>query len=143
MVYNNMININQKFFGLSLKTWIALILVILYLFLTNNLGKREEFTESVSKILSVYNFNTTWCGYSVRFQPIWDKFSKKMASLEGVKTFDVKCDDPDDKNVKELCQRYNVQGFPTVIFHKGNKILFFDEERTVEKLENVVQSMIE
>jgi thiol-disulfide isomerase/thioredoxin len=135
-----MINLDQKYFGLSLLTWIVIGIAIIYLCFCKKC--QEDFTDSKSDVLKVYNFNTTWCGYSVRFQPIWDKFHKKMKSNKNIQVLDIKCDNQDDPKVKELCQRYGVEGFPTVIFAKGNKVVQYQDERTVEKLESTALSMI-
>ena len=135
-----MINLDQKYFGLSLLTWIVIGIAVIYLCFCKKC--REDFVESESDVLKVYNFNTTWCGYSVRFQPIWDKFHLKMKSNKNIQVMDIKCDNENDPRVKELCQKYGVEGFPTVIFSKGNKVVHYQNERTVEKLESTALSMI-
>ena len=47
-----------------------------------------------SNLIKVYNFNTSWCGYSVRFQPEWKKFEEEINSINNlsIQAFDIKCD---------------------------------------------------
>ena len=135
-----MINLDQKYFGLKLFTWIILIVTLIYLIFCKSC--KESFASSDPNVLKVYNFNTTWCGYSVRFQPIWDEFHKKMRSNKNVQTLDIKCDNQDDPRVRELCQKFGGKGFPTVIFNKGDQVVQYDEERTVKKLESKTISML-
>ena len=80
---------------------------------------------------TIYNFNTTWCGYSVRFQPIWDEFTEKNKDLN-INIIDVKCD---DSNNEDLCNLYPVEGFPTVLKVKGDEVVPYTGPRTVEGLE--------
>ena len=63
----------------------------------------------------IYNFNTSWCGYSVDFQPTWDAFSKELNSSRPsseVVAVDMKCDDGANR---DLCMKWEIRGFPTVI----------------------------
>jgi thiol-disulfide isomerase/thioredoxin len=79
----------------------------------------------------VYNFNTSWCRYSVDFQPEWNTFSNSLKSSDGIKAIDVKCDD--DKN-KELCQKFNVPGYPTVVIESGDGVSIYNGTRTSQSL---------
>lgn len=84
--------------------------------------------ETMSKPI-IYNFNTEWCGYSKKFQPIWDEFSKKMNN--SIKVMDIKCDD--DSN-KELCNRYDIPGFPSVVLVQNDNVTNYNGPRTVAGL---------
>lgn len=79
----------------------------------------------------IYNFNTSWCGYSVRFQPIWDEFAEKNQT-ENIKIIDVKCDQSEND---DLCNSYSIEGFPTILKVKNNIITPFNGPRTLEGLE--------
>jgi thiol-disulfide isomerase/thioredoxin len=144
-----MVNLNDRIYGLSLLSWILIIIVLIFFFVQNfsstptptptlKLTKSEKFTndnidlnenfensQKNSKNVKVYNFNTSWCGWSVRFQPEWKKFEDAVrsdAALKNVETFDVKCDD--SKN-EALCKEFEVSGFPTVIIEaKGQRGLY-------------------
>ena len=136
--------LNYKFLNISFKTWIMIILTILYLIFKK---KSEDFTSSVTsektisercspkspnnnQKIKVYNFNTLWCGISRDFQPNWNTFSKDNKSND-VEIIDVKCDNKDNE---ELCNKYRVPGYPTVLFVKGDKVAEYQGDRTPKDL---------
>ena len=133
----------NNFYGLSLFGWlIILLLIVSYIFLysrePSNIKPliKEEF--ETKKVIKVYNFNTKWCGYSIRFQPEWDKFVKMIKSNTNVKCFDVKCD---NDNNTDMCNKYNIEGFPTVIIEYNGEKHTYNEERTAEKLLETVRKL--
>ena len=132
--------LEQKFFGLSLLTWIVLVLILVYFFWCRK--EQELFTDKVDNKLKVYNFNTSWCGYSKEFQPIWDDFQEKHKSNNKVVIQDVKCDDDSNDKAQELCKSYDVPGYPSVIFHKGNKVVDYQGKRTVEGLTEQMNKLL-
>lgn len=132
--------LEQKFFGLSLVTWIVLVLILVYFFWCRK--DQELFTDKVDNKIKVFNFNTSWCGYSKDFQPIWDEFQKKNKNKSNVKIMDVKCDDDSNDDAQELCKKYDIPGYPSVIFHKGNKIVDYQGKRTVEGLTEQLQKLV-
>ena len=67
----------------------------------------------------VYNFNTSWCKYSIDFQTEWNTFTNSIKTLDSIKAIDVKCDN--DKN-KDLCQKFNISTYPTVIIESDNNV---------------------
>jgi len=81
------------------------------------------------------NFNTSWCGHSKNFQPIWDEFANSINYIPNMKAFDIKCDD--NKN-DELCKKFNIEGYPTVIIVRNNDIIPYDGPRNVKALQNTV-----
>jgi thiol-disulfide isomerase/thioredoxin len=118
---------------LILLFWIFLIFLFLNEFFTkSSCNNNEEFDNTKIK---VYNFNTTWCGHSIKFQPIWDSFSKSLEESDNIIAYDVKCDD--NKNEK-LAERYYVEGYPTVIIDYGNKFIKYSGPRTVNGLRSVL-----
>lgn len=110
--------------------WIFLI----FLFLNELLVKPNETFKNTDKII-VYNFNTTWCGHSRSFQPIWDAFVKSLEKSNNIQAIDVKCDN--DMNSK-LLKKYNVEGFPTVVIVKGDNHEHYSGERSINGLRKVL-----
>ena len=62
--------------------------------------------ETMSNEPCVVLFYAPWCGHCKRFKPQWDSL---MAKNHGIKLIDVNC----DKN-KELAEKHNIKGFPTI-----------------------------
>ena len=148
--------LNMKFLNLSLSTWALVIVVIILFFFMNNdenfaetEGKTNEnvsnkttskelndASEKSDNIIKVYNFNTLWCGYSRQFQPNWDKFAD-MNDDSDVEIVDVKCD---NETNKELCTKYSIPGFPTVLFVKGDKVGEYSGDRSVDDLKGALEN---
>ena len=91
--------------------------------------------DDINNKIKIYNFNTTWCGHSINFQPIWDSFSKSLIESDNITPYDIKCDD--DSN-KKLTEKYNVNGYPTVIIDYGNKFINYSGKRTVNDIRAVL-----
>jgi thiol-disulfide isomerase/thioredoxin len=89
----------------------------------------------VNNKTKIYNFNTEWCGYSVRFQPIWNKFSS-MVIDPNIEIIDVKCDNPDND---ELCKKYNIPGFPSIVKVINDNYIIYDGPRTIDGLINFIR----
>ena len=135
---------NTKIFNLSILSWTMIIVVVVLFFFMNN--DEEKFSDDKiesnvkesenNQNIKVYNFNTLWCGYSKQFQPNWDKFAD-MNDDSDVEIVDVKCD---NETNKELCGKYSIPGFPTVLFVKGDKIAEYSGDRSVEDLKSALEN---
>jgi thiol-disulfide isomerase/thioredoxin len=134
----------------SLKNLLLLIalLVIIYFFIFNEdlttcSNTKDTFSNSENKtsnLIKVYNFNTSWCGYSVRFQPEWEKFQKEIESIDNlnIEGYDIKCD---NTNNKQMCDDYDIPGFPTVIIEKDNKKINYNGPRTATAIIEAIQNL--
>ena len=147
-----MISLNDRIYGLSLSSWFLITIILIYfvfqMYYTNdgpivilNKSISESFANSNkkgAKDVKVYNFNTSWCGWSVRFQPEWTKFQnaiKNDPSLDNVHVFDVKCDDPANE---AKCKEFEVQGFPTVIIETdGQRVVYKGPRESKDLIETV------
>ena len=97
---------------------IILLLVALFYPRTKQMGIKLEPVPGTSYYQAVFeNFNddnkpalvffgTEWCGYCKKFKPEWDKFASQFNKMKVVY---IDC----DKN-KELAEKHNIKGFPTV-----------------------------
>jgi thiol-disulfide isomerase/thioredoxin len=132
-INNKIPNINNKIPNIDIK----------YPDMTNNLVNKDflkTFTNKLTKIIendgkiNIYNFNTSWCSYSRSFQPVWDKFVKTL-DPEIYSAKDIKCED--DAN-KELCNKYNVPGYPTVVMDSFEPVNY-EGPRTVNGLRSFLK----
>jgi len=132
----------QKYFGIQLSIWLIIAGIVIILFSYNKFGvcaelpqtEAEKFGEIPKTKIKVFNFNTSWCGWSKRFQPEWDKFSNQVKSdptLTHVEVYDVKCDD--SKN-ESMCEKYQVPGYPHVVIETNGNTNQYNGERTAEAL---------
>jgi len=110
----------------------------------NIVSKIQNLTKKSVSPIKMYNFNTTWCGWSKKFQPVWDNFARKVKSdntNNHVEVIDVKCDNKDDPKIKKLCEEYNIKGYPTVVISANGKSTHYNGERTVEALMKALENV--
>ena len=81
--------------------------------------------------INIYNFNTSWCKYSIDFQTEWNTFSNSLISLNNIKSIDIKCDN--DIN-KDLCKKYNISSYPTIIIESKDNTHIYEGPRTSNDL---------
>tara|TARA_B100001093_G_scaffold519419_1_gene608388 strand:- start:2444 stop:3184 length:741 start_codon:yes stop_codon:yes gene_type:complete len=130
------LNSQKKYLGLSLITWIIIIIIIIFILYCKSCESFTNASNNVKKI-TVYNFNTEWCGYSRQFAPEFSKFKDRVESdpsLQNVNVVDFKMDDEKDPNVIEMAQKYRIEGFPTVIFEVDNIPILYRGVRKVDNL---------
>ena len=118
----------------SNKRLIIVIFIILFLFI---FSQNEKMTVSKYNGVAVtfYNFNTKWCYYSKRMQPEWDKLDKYYKKNKKVSIRDIDC----DKN-KELCKKFNVEKYPTLIRVKNGKRQQYDGDRVLANFIKYVEN---
>ena len=147
----------------SLNIWIGIIILLLIIFLLYSTCKnndddiKENFSyyelsqdlqqpliqqqqpliqqqPSQQYNIKIYNFYADWCGYSIQFKPIWAEFEKKIKlNMNKYNISDIRA--IEESNCNEMCNTYNIQGFPTVIFEINNKPIVYKGDRSVESLE--------
>jgi thiol-disulfide isomerase/thioredoxin len=103
----------------------SLIIVTVWL-AVNFLRKIEKF-ESVPTITYYY---LPTCGWCTKFTPTWDKFAEEAKA----KGLNVRVKKVNGSEASEEVNKYNINGFPHVQLVKGNKVVPFRGERTVEAL---------
>lgn len=151
-----MIGLNDRVYGLPVYSWLLIALVIFFFLITTfsssgatpvptsepfESGDSKEKSGAKDSKIKVYNFNTSWCGWSVRFQPEWQKFENEIKSkgdLSHVQAHDVKCDNPENDF---LCKEFEVAGFPTVIIETNGKRGVYKGPRDSKNLVETVQEL--
>ena len=99
-------------------------------------GQVEGFHD-VSHGKRVILFHWKDCGHCKKMMPEWQRFVKLNANNSKVKIETVEKDD-----APELIQKYNVQGFPTIIaINDGKKVKEFEGERNVDDLQRFANSI--
>jgi thiol-disulfide isomerase/thioredoxin len=153
-----MIGLNDRVYGLPVYSWLLIALVMVFFLITtfSSSGAKEapknsepfegksdskDAKDAKDAKVKVYNFNTSWCGWSVRFQPEWQKFEEEIKSkgdLGHVQAHDVKCDNPENDF---LCKEYEVAGFPTVIIETNGKRGVYKGPRDSKNLVETIQDL--
>lgn len=105
----------------------------------------REFTDKEPiETAELYFMYATWCPYSKKVMPIWDKlketYNMKVVNKHSVifKEFD---SDKNEKDIDDFSQRFNkkIDGFPTIILIKQNEVIEFDAEPSEENLNEFIK----
>ncbi len=86
---------------------------------------------SSSQETTIIYFYAPWCGYCKKFFPLWKELKQEM---NGVDMMEINSDEQED-----LCKKYGVTKYPTLIKVSGNGHKVFEEERTKENLLKFIQ----
>lgn len=78
-------------------------------------------------------FYAPWCGYCKRFFPTWNRVKSQTEGQ--VEMMEINADEN-----QELCQKYGVKKYPTIVKVKGSRQEHFKDTRTVENLIRFIQS---
>jgi thiol-disulfide isomerase/thioredoxin len=150
-------NPKTDYCDLPLWVWVVIGAIFAHFFnnmIYNNEDTKEDFKNE--KKIIVYNFNTSWCGWSKRFQPEWDDFSNTATSLN-ITAIDVKCDDkipddtPNDKKVeltkqyednRKLAEKFNVPGYPYIVILVDDVPKPYEGERTSKALQEYIKLVL-
>ena len=130
---------------LNLKNIIIIISIIVVILLIQNIFNiKSNYYNSLilfnnhNKTPLFVNFNTTWCYWSKKLNPSWKKLEIDMSNKD-IKIIDIKCD---KDNNKELCKRYQINGYPTIKLIIGNKIIDYEGNRSFEDMKNFIESNV-
>ena len=111
--------------------------------LNPNYVANKEFVaaDDDEKEAEVLFFHTEWCPHCKKARPHWEQFKDKY---EGkiINNHRVICKEYDcDKNEK-LCDKYKIDGYPTIKMLKDGQIIEYDAKPTIENLTKFVESTL-
>lgn len=118
-----------------LKIFSFIILIIIILIFHNSNYTAENFDIKKTKI-KVYNYYTSWCGWSQKFLPEWQKFINTTTNLNNIETISILCDDPKNND-----QCSSVPGFPSIIIESNDKTINYDGGRTSDEIHNFINQL--
>jgi len=83
-------------------------------------------------------FYADWCPHCKNAKPHWDKLSKeydgKQINKYILKFTKIDCSNTDDDSTKEMLEKYQVEGFPTIKLLKGNQVIEYDAKPDYDTL---------
>ena len=130
---------NQNLIILGL---IGLIAIMLFSNFRNN--RKIQYVQKIINVSNndttpkIINFNASWCYWSKKLQPVWDDLTDYMKNKD-IEVMDIKCEL--DEN-KDLCNRYQIDGFPTIKLIVGNNIEDYNGDRSLEGLTKFIDDSI-
>jgi thioredoxin 1 len=82
---------------------------------------------------TLYLFKADWCGHCRGFKPVWQQLQDELGDKIEFVTYDA------DKNKNEI-NKYNIEGFPTLILKKGNEAIEYVGNRDLNSLKDFINN---
>ena len=83
----------------------------------------------------LYLFKASWCGHCNHFLPEWEKLSNNNKLKEKVNFITIDA----DINPQEIT-KFNIEGFPTIIYKNKNKQIEYNGKRTTSEITKFINS---
>lgn len=93
--------------------------------------ENKEFINKRVDSVELLFFYTDWCPHCKTAKPIWKDLKDTTPAINNVKInyVDVNCE-----TEKELAEKYNVEGYPTIKLIKDNQVIEYDAKPDKETL---------
>lgn len=90
----------------------------------------DTFHNTISEGVTFVMFYAPWCGHCKRLAPVWERLAEVTHSSSHATIAKVDC-----TVEKELCEKFEVRGFPTLIlFSEGEKKAEYTKARDLDSL---------
>lgn len=95
----------------------------------------------------IYFFHADWCPHCKKAAPEWQQFSDQYNSqnVNGytIVAHDINCTTDSDPEVAAIVQKFNIQGYPTIIITTDDgKTINFESKITQSSLETFVNTVL-
>ncbi len=123
---------------------LIVVVVCIYFYFQNNkelletvgYGQNTQQTQKPRKVIMA--FIATWCGWSKKFMAQIESEIKPKIKAESL-PIDIEIIDSDKQ--EEMCQKFNVQGFPTIIIKNQDKYHMYNGDRSTKDLIEFVNKL--
>jgi thiol-disulfide isomerase/thioredoxin len=116
---------------------IVLVLFVRKIFKTGSSNTISNF-DNVSDTPKFVNFNASWCYWSKKLNPTWENLKDDMSN-KNIEILDIKCDMEENK---DLCERYGIDGYPSIRLIQGNKIYSYDGDRSLDDMKDFINEFV-
>lgn len=73
-----------------------------------------------------------WCGHCKAFKPIWEQLPSHLDNIN-FKLLD-------SENNKDIIQKYNIKGYPSIFLEIGDKRIEYNGKRDLESIKEFVEN---
>lgn len=99
---------------------------------------RYNFDDNVKQGKWFVKFFAPWCAHCQKIAPIWEK----LADLAVSKDWPAKIAEVDCTTSKDICERYNVKGYPTLLWiSEGTRTRYTDDAKLPDFAKFVMTQM--
>ena len=111
---------------------VTIVLVLLYrLWRSPKAAPKQVVSPNEGRL---YFFYTTWCGWSKKAMPEWEKIEAILQKTPVFGTTKVKPISVDAEQDRKLADTYEVEGYPTILLETADGITHFQKRVTSEGL---------
>ena len=100
-----------------------------------------EDTNKQADVADLYFFYTTWCPHCKKSMPVWQAFKTEIGDNKfngyRINFLEVDCDKD-----KATADKFNEQGYPTIILVKGNQKVDYDAKPSKDTLMEFLNSSL-
>lgn len=82
----------------------------------------------------LYFFYTTWCGWSKKAMPEWEKLTATLKTTPVFGTTTVTPVDVDAEQDRKLADTYEVEGYPTIVLETSDGLTHYQKRVTYDGL---------
>lgn len=108
----------------------------------------KEFIEEEGEVkeAELMIFTVDWCPYCKKAMPVWKKFEEEYnnKTINGYKIYfrTINCTDEKDPEVKELLNKYDIDGYPTIKLVKDGEDVLYDAKPEFNTLQQFLQTVL-
>ncbi len=92
-------------------------------------------------------FTVDWCPYCKKAMPIWKKFQEeydgKTINGYNLNFRTINCTDENDAEVKDMLNKYGIDGYPTIKLLKDGDAITYDAKPEFNTLQQFLQTVLE
>lgn len=109
----------------------------------------KEFIEKSDEVsdAELLIFTVDWCPYCKKAMPIWKKFKEeydgKTINGYNLNFRTINCTDENDAEVKDMLNKYSVDGYPTIKLLKDGDAITYDAKPEFNTLQQFLQTVLE
>jgi thiol-disulfide isomerase/thioredoxin len=126
---------------INYKIILAIIISSIFIWFLLKKNSKEQFEENNSNI-KVLLFKADFCGHCKQFLPIFLEFKKKVESENLPVDIKILDGDSDDEETQKLMKENGIDGFPSTLFIKDNKVTKYNGDRTVNGLMTQLNTLL-
>jgi len=110
--------------------WVQVAFLVLFFALVYRFWKTQPKREVKGNTARLYLFYTTWCGYSKKAMPEWEKIESDLRTSPVFGKTAVEAVSVDAEKDPKTASLYEVAGYPTIKLETSSGIYDFDQSVT-------------